>query len=307
MPLLHQRKWPISYTARDRGGFAFARWLLGEIHLHQRNPRTIWQSSREAQVNMALTAQNPLSDRSPNSLNRVKIGRIGKTTTPALKVNNACIKSYISNENIFDIIANDPDLGDSGAQIGTKAEDPLIEQMLAKRAENDIQLKRLMEVMERGEATAHQGQQLSAYSNQLEQWLAALDSPAESLVAARLPGVDNSLESAPSMVTRQEQKYVYIIKHKSERPYDDPPDPSVKILGASDDLHLANQIARNFISDLESQQKENEDYDETSANEAGGWLEEDGTIRITYEEPGEWSKDSTEHEVRVKKVPFSAS
>ncbi|MDI1489439.1 MAG: hypothetical protein OHK93_008717 [Ramalina farinacea] len=256
---------------------------------------------------MALRAQNPLSDRSPNSLNRVKVGRIGKTTNPSSKVNHVWIGSHIPNENIFDIIASDPDLGDSGAQTGTKPEDSLIQQMLAKRAENDTQLKQLMEIVERGEATADQHQQLSAYSAQLERWLAALDSPGVSLVAAGLPGVENPFEPAPSKVTRQEQKHVYIIKHKSERPYEDPPDPCVEILGASDDVHRANQIARDFISDLEDQQKEDEDYDETSANQSGGWLEEDGTIRITYEEPGEWSKDSTEHEVRVKKVPFSAS
>ena len=257
-------------------------------------------------MNTALTAQNPLSDRSPNSLNRVKAGRIGKTTKTSSKVNYAWIESRIPNENIFDIIADDPDLGDSGAEAGTIPEDSLIQQMLAKRAENDTQLKWLMEVVASGEATARQSQQLSAYSEQLERWLAAVDSSI-SLAPARAPGVDNSLKSAPSMVTRQEQKYVYIIKHKSERPYEDPPEPSVDILGASDDLHRANEIARDFISDLESQQKESEEYDEASANQSGGWLEEDGTIRIRYEEPGEWSKDSTEHEVRLEKVSFSAS
>ena len=256
---------------------------------------------------MALTAQNPLSDRSPNSLNRVKVGRIGKTTIPSPKVNYTWIESHFPDEDIFEVIANDPDLGNSSAQTDTKPENSLIEQMLAKRAENDTQLKRLIEIVEKGEATAHQRQQLSAYSKQLEHWLAALDSPAVSLVAAGLPGVENSFESAPSMVTRQAQKHVYIVRHKSERPYDDPPEPSFEILGASDDLHRANQIARGFISDLESEQKESEDYDETSASQSNGWLEEDGTIRISYEEPGEWSKDSTEHEVRVKKVPFSAS
>lgn len=258
-------------------------------------------------MNMALTAQNPLSDKSSNSLNKIKSGRIGKTTIPSSKVNHAWIESRTPNENIFDVIANDPDLGDSGAQTGTKPEDSLIEQMLAKRAENDTQLKQLMVFVGRGEATAHQHQQLAAYSEQLERWLAALDSPAVSLVPARLPGVDSFLEPAPPMAIRREPKYMYIIKHKSERPYDKPPIPSVEILGASDDLNRANQIARDFISDLEDQQKESEDYNEAYANESREWIGEDGTVTINYEDPGEGCKDSTEHNVRVKTVPLSAS